>query len=238
MSVDTQTVTLGTSGTFVGYSGVGTIYGSISDGTANAYSGAAWDQAIWDSVNSNFRILIHSTSMLATNFDFIEMQDGQKFYGASASKAYIGYNITATQFYWGGVTTSPWGGASSGTKTLSMNYGMVESSHGIQVFNSSNQSTLNTADIVNTVIGSGVAQITTDSNGNGTSSSLSAPGMTTTNTADVGVLFFDLGPTPTGVAAGLLFYNRGTDSFTVQIQIGAANTTYNINYQAVIYGDE
>jgi hypothetical protein len=237
MSVDTQTVTLGTSGNFIGYSGVGTTYGSISDGTANAYSGAAWDQATWDSVNFNFRIMIDSTSMLATNFDFIEMQDGQKFYGASASKFYISF-LTATQFYWGGVTTSPWGGASSGTKTLSMNYGMVESSHGIQVFNSSNQSILNTADIVNTVIGSGLAQITTDSNGNGISSSLSAPGMTTTNAADMGVLFFDLGPIPTGPVNGLLFYNRGTNSFTIQISLGAANTTYDINYQAVIYGDE
>jgi len=47
MSVDTQTVTLGTSTTLVGYSSNSPTFGSISDGTCNFKSGAAYEQLSW-----------------------------------------------------------------------------------------------------------------------------------------------------------------------------------------------
>ena len=239
MATDTQTVTLGTSGNFVGYSAVGSSYGSISDGTANAFGGAAWEGAFWDSVNKNFRIYINSTSALSRNFEYIEFENGDKLYAQGAAVTYISY-ITTTSFYWS-YDPSPWGGSTSGTKDLIMEYGSIsEATYGIKVLNSSGQSLTDTSDIVNTVITQGVFNAVIPSSSTMqtvTSSAITCSGMTTTNTADIGVLLFDLGPEPVNQFVDPVTINRGNGSFTITVRgMPGQAGTYPINYQAVIYG--
>jgi len=235
MPTDTQTVTLGTSGNFVGY---GATYGSISDGTANAFGGAAWEGAFWDSVNKNFRIYINSTSVLARDFEYIQFENGDKLYAQAAAVQYISY-ITTTQFYWS-YDPSPWDGATSGTKSLIMEYGTLsEAAYGIKVFNSSSQSILDTSDIVNTVITQGSVNLTVPSGGGtDTSSAISVAGMTTTNKSDIGVLLFDLGPPPVDAFVTPLNITRSNGSFTITVTgLTGQDGTYTINYQAVLYGE-
>ena len=138
MAVDTQTVTLGTSGNAIGYSGVGTTHGSISDGTCNFKSGAAYEGLLWDSSQKYLRLQVHSTSQLSNaGFGGITFPNGDFYPRTSAAISYIGY-VTATQWLWSGVTSSPWGGSTSGNKIVTFENDSSSGSYGFQVFNSNN----------------------------------------------------------------------------------------------------
>ena len=98
--------------------------------------------------------------------------------------------------------------------------------YGFIVYNSAGQSIVDTStDIQSIAIVKSSLTITTDSSGNGTSSSQSFPGMTATNTDEYGVYILE-----DESAAGTVFtVNRGTNSFTITIA-AAASTSYDISY--------
>lgn len=225
MSADTQTVTIGVyNSTRIGYAGVSPTFGSISDGTSNMYSGAAYEAAYWDSSQSSFRIQINSTSQLANSgWGGISFPDGAFLAREAASTSYISY-ITTTQWYWSGVTTSPWGGATSGTKVIT--FTAETGGYGFQVFNSNGDNILDSrTDKQTTAIVSGSVTIASS----GTSGSISCPGMTTTNTNEVGVIFYDE-PDPLGYGTQMVDVNRSNGSFTLDNNSGSSAT---IKYVAV-----
>jgi hypothetical protein len=224
MSADTQTVTLGTYSTRVGFSTISPTYGSRSDGTSNIYSGASFEAAYWDSNLDSFRIQIHSTSQLANSgWGGISFPDGLFLAREAASTSYISY-ITTTQWYWSGVTTSPWGGATSGNKVLT--FTSSTGGYGFQVFNSSGNNILDSrTDKQTTAIVSGSVTISANS----TSGSISCPGMTSSNTDEVGVIFYDE-PDALGYGTQMVDVNRSSGSFTLDNNTSSSAT---IKYVAV-----
>lgn len=225
MSADTQTVTIGSyQSTRYGYSGLSPSFGSISDGTSNMYSGAAIEGAYWDSSQDSFRLQINSTSQLSNlGWGGISFPNGTFLAREAASTSYISY-ITTTQWYWSGVTTSPWGGATSGTKVLT--FTSETGGYGFQVFNNSGNSILDSrTDKQTTAIVSGSVTISANS----TSGSISCPGMTSSNTDEVGVLFYDE-PDPLGYGTQMVDVNRSSGSFTLDNNTSNSAT---IKYVAV-----
>ena len=209
MAVDSQTVTLGTSGNSIGYSGVGTTYGSISDGTCNFKSGAAYEGLLWDSSQKYLRLQVHSTSQLSNaGFGGLIFPDGDFYPRTAAAISYISY-ITATQWLWSGVASSPWGGSTSGNKIVTFENDSASNSHGFQVFNSAGLIILDSFyDKTPSVIVEG----TTTVPGSGTSSAISCLGMTTTNSNEISVLFYD---EPAGTLGTAVQVTRGNGSFTL-----------------------
>jgi len=218
MAVDTQTVTLGTSGNAIGYSGVGTTHGSISDGTCNFKSGAAYDAILWDSSQKYLRLQVHSTSQLSNaGFGGITFPNGDFYPRTSAAISYIGY-VTATQWLWSGVTSSPWGGSTSGNKIVTFENDSSSGSYGFQVFNSNN---LLIVDSYFDKQASAIVQGETTLGANATSGSISCPGMTTTNSNEVCVLFYD---EPSGSIGTAVTVTRSNGSFTLTNPIASTVT--------------
>lgn len=226
MSADTQTVTIGTysSSTRIGFASNAGSFGSISDGTSNMYSGASIEMCYWDTTQDSFRFAVHSTSQLANSgWGGISFPDGTFLARNAASTSYISY-ITTTQWYWSGVTTSPWGGATSGNKVLT--FTAETGGYGFQVFNSSGNNILDSrTDKQTTAIVSGSVTISSG----GTSGSISCPGMTTSNINEVGVLFYDE-PDPVGYGTQMVDVNRSNGSFTLDNNSSSSAT---IKYVAV-----
>ena len=223
MAVDTQTVTIGVyNSTRYGYSSLSPAFGSISDGTSNVYSGAAIEGAYWDTTQDSFRLQINSTSQLANSgWSGIKFQDGLFLARNAAASSYISY-ITTTQWYWSGVTSSPWNGATSGTKTIT--FESETGGYGFQVFNGSGTNILDSrTDKQTTAIVSGSVNL----NNGATSGAISCPGMTTTNTDEVAVLFYDE-PNPPGFGFSVTGVTRSNGSFTI-----TNNSASNANYKYV-----
>lgn len=224
MAVDTQTVTLANynSGERIGYSGISPTYGSISDGTSNVYSGAAIEAAVWFPGQDSFRIQINSTSQLANSgWSGITFQDGLFLARNSASVSYISF-ITTTQWYWSGVTSSPWNGATSGTKTIA--FEADTGGYGFQVFNASGTNLLDSrTDKQTTAIVSGSVNL----NNGATSNAITCAGMTTTNSDEIAVLFYDE-PDPVGFGFSATGVTRSSGSFTI-----TNNSASNANFKYV-----
>jgi len=218
MSVDTQTVTLGTSGNLVGYSSNSPTFGSISDGTCNFKSGAAYETLSWDSLNKYLRLQINSTSQLSNaGFGGISFPNGDFYARTSSAISFISY-VSATQWLWSGITTSPWGGSTSGNKTVTFENDTSSGSYGFQVFNSNN---LLIVDSVFDKQASAIVQGETYLTANATSGSISCPGMTTTNSNEVCVLFYD---EPSGTIGTAVTVTRSNGSFTLTNPIASAVT--------------
>lgn len=217
MAVDTQTVTLGTSGNFVGYSSPGPVFGSISDGSCNFKSGAAYEGLYWDSANKYLRLQINSTSQLSNaGFGGISFPDGDFYPRIASAISFISY-ISTTQWLWSGVTESPWGGSTSGSKVVTFVDDTSAGSYGFQVFNSSN------VVIVDSVFdkqASAIVQGSTFVGANATSGSISCPGMTTTNSDEVCILFYD---EPTSGATSVTV-TRSNGSFTLTNPLASSAT--------------
>jgi len=218
MSVDTQTVTLGTNGDFVGYSSNSPTFGSISDGTCNFKSGAAYEQLSWDSLNKYLRLQINSTSQLSNaGFGGISFPDGD-FYPRTASSISFISAISTTQWLWSGVTTSPWGGSTSGNKIVTFADDTSAGSYGFQVFNSNNLLIVDSAFDKQASV---IVQGSTTLGANATSGAISCPGMTTTNSNEVSVLFYD---EPSGSTGTAVTVTRGNGSFTLTNPIASSST--------------
>lgn len=107
--------------------------------------------------------------------------------------------------------------------------------YGLQIRNASNQITLDTSTVVTNSLVFGTVSINSGTTASGsyytgTSSSISCPGMTTSNTNVIEVW---LGNNATGQAGTLnevCTVNRGTDSFTVSYRSLTANSTINLKY--------
>lgn len=209
MAVDSQTVTLGISGNQIGYSGVGTTYGSISDGTCNFKSGAAYEGLLWDSSQKYIRLQVHSTSQLSNaGFGGLRFPNGDFYPRTAGAISYISY-ITATQWLWSGVTSSPWGGSTSGNQIVSFENDSAAGSHGFQVFNSAGLIVL---DSFYDKTPSAIVEGSTVIAGSSTSSPISCLGMTTTNSDEISVLFYD---EPSGSVGTAVQVTRGNGSFTL-----------------------
>lgn len=218
MAVDSQTVTLGISGNQIGYSGVGTTYGSISDGTCNFKSGAAYEGLLWDSSQKYLRLQVHSTSQLSNaGFRGLIFPNGDFYPRTAAAISYISY-ITTTQWLWSGVTSSPWGGSTSGNQIVTFENDTSSGSYGFQVFNSNN---LLIVDSAFDKQASAIVQGETTLGANATSGSISCPGMTTTNSNEVCVLFYD---EPSGSVGTSVTVTRSNGSFTLTNPIASSAT--------------
>jgi hypothetical protein len=101
--------------------------------------------------------------------------------------------------------------------------------YGLQVFNSSGQSILDTtSDKQGIGQVSGSAAISTNSSGVGNSSAISFPGMTTSNSATYDVFLY--GDNHTGNNLSDIGITRGTDDFTINITGSTPSSTITVKY--------
>jgi hypothetical protein len=100
--------------------------------------------------------------------------------------------------------------------------------YGLQIRNSSGETTLDTTvDVQSVAVLSDSVTITTNSSGSGTSSSISFPGMTASNTDEYAVYFLQAG---SGSAYYSLTVTRSTNSFTITLSNGPTSSTATVSY--------
>jgi len=103
--------------------------------------------------------------------------------------------------------------------------------YGIIIYNPNGNSIVDTrTDKQSTAMVSGSASITTDSSGDGTSSSISFPGLTSGNSSTHNVYIYKTNTTQ-DIRISI---NRSTDSFTIGLSEATPSTTFSIPFSGTV----